>query len=203
MPILKQLIPELEGALNGKDSTLSNAAQAPVNAATARGINDVGQREGSATNPNALFGDIALQGQTQAGLASNRTIESSISHLQDILGLGQNRQAGAAANLTNAAGGKAQLGKQINDQQSQYWSQLLNAAGTVAGYATGNPGAGAAGASRSMNTGGSNPGMSGNGSGITPGNFAGPGGVSASAPLSALPPPGSYPTDTGFFYGTE
>lgn len=132
LPALQKLFPELEQAITGQ-GPLMTAAQAPVNAATARALNNVQGSLGGVANPAALYSDIALNGQTQAGLAGDQMLQSSLSALQNLIGMGyQGVNTGTNA-LNNAASGEAQIGETLNNQGNAWWQAILGAAGQYYG----------------------------------------------------------------------
>lgn len=138
-PELQKLMPIYQGALDGSNSTLMNAAEAPVNVNTARMINTVDSNPGMATNKNAALQDIAFSGQQQAGLAADQTIAMAASALQNLLGIGSGNAQTGTSNLGSAAGGEANLGAQISNQDNAWWQSVLGAAGTA--YGLNSPGA--------------------------------------------------------------
>ena len=133
LPALQQLFPELQGTLNGTNSTLMNAAEAPVNAQTSRMLNTVQGNLGGVTNPNALYSDIAMQGQQNAGLAADQTVGQSLSALQNLIGMGYGGVQTGTGSLNSAAGGEAQLGTAMNNQSNAWWQAILGAAGQYYG----------------------------------------------------------------------
>jgi hypothetical protein len=172
LPEIQKLFPELQGALDGSNSTLRTAAMAPVQAETASNINNVRGTFGSGGNPNALVDDIALQGQTAAGEAGASTVNTAVSGLEGLSSLGGSIAGEGTSAVGGAAGGLANVGNEIDQSTNQFWGQILGAAGTAAGY-----GAFGSAASGLLGGGGSSPASS-----ITQGsNFAQTGGYSAEA----------------------
>lgn len=191
-PEIQKLMPELQGTLDGTNSTLMTAAQAPVNAETQRLLSSIGNNPGAVVNPNALYSDIALQGQQQAGLAGDQMLTTALSALQNLIHMGYGSVDTAQNSLNNAAGGEGNLGLSLNQQQNQLWESIIGAAGTAAGMAGGNPAA-AASLARGNSGGGPSPlsfnpgmGMWGVGPGFM-GNSLTPNGTTtnASTPISS------------------
>ncbi len=146
LPMLQQLLPELQGTVNGQNTALTQAAQAPVNAQTSRSLNTIQGNLGGVTNPDALYSDIALGGSQNAGLAGDSMLNSALSALQNLSSMGYGSVNTAQNSLNNAAGGEANLGAYLNQQANAPWQQLLGAAGTAAGAYFGGPAGAAAGA---------------------------------------------------------
>jgi hypothetical protein len=115
------------------------AAQAPVNAQTSSILNTIQNNMGGVANPNALYSDIALQGQQNAGLAGDNTLSSALSALQNLFGMGYGGVNTGTNSLNSAAGGEGNLGLALNQQSNALWQDVLGAGATYAGYASGNP----------------------------------------------------------------
>lgn len=138
LPIAQQMIPLLTDTVNGKNTSLTQAAMAPVNASTSRSLNTMQNNLGGAVNPDAAFADIALNGQQNAGLAGDNLISGSLSQLLSLFGMGQQGAGMGMSGLNSSAGGEANLGAQINQQQNQFWDSLLSGLGQAGGmYASG------------------------------------------------------------------
>ena len=137
MPQMMKLMPLLMGTINGQSNALTQSAQAPVNAATSRSLNTMQNNAGGYSNMDALASDIALNGQQNAGLASDNLMDGSIANLLSMFGMGQQGAGMGMGGLNNAAGGEANLGAQINQQNNAWWQSLLGAAGAGAGMAFG------------------------------------------------------------------
>lgn len=141
LPIAQQMIPLLTDTVNGKNTSLTQAAMAPVNASTSRSLNTMQNNLGGTVNPDAAFADIALNGQQNAGLAGDNLISGSLQQLLSLFGMGQQGAGMGMQGLNSAGGGEANLGAQINQQQNQFWDSLLSGIGTGAGmYAKGGAG---------------------------------------------------------------
>lgn len=132
LPALQQLFPELQQSLNGQ-GPLMTAAQAPVNAATSRAINNVQSNLGGVANPNALYSDIALSGQQNAGLAGDQMLQSSLAALQNLIGMGYGGVNTGTSALNSAASGELQVGSTLNNQSNAWWQSILGAAGEYYG----------------------------------------------------------------------
>ncbi len=185
LPMLQQLIPELQGTLNGQNTPLTQAAQAPVNAQTSRDLNTVQNNLGGVSNANALYNDIALGGQQNAGLAGDSMLNSALSALQNLSGYGYGSVNTAQGSLNNAAGGEGNLGLGLNQQANAGWESLLGAAGTAAGAYFGGPAGAAAGGALFGGGAGNGSGAAsvyGNGNEFSPGGYGG-----TSAPISSGP----------------
>lgn len=132
LPALQQLFPELQQSLNGQ-GPLMTAAQAPVNAATSRALNNVQSNLGGVANPNALYSDIALSGQQNAGLAGDQMLQSSLAALQNLISMGYGGVNTGTSALNNAASGELQVGSTLNNQSNAWWQSILGAAGEYYG----------------------------------------------------------------------
>lgn len=135
LPVLQQLLPELQSTVEGGPSPLMTAAQAPVNAQTARMMSTIQNNLGGIGNPNAMLSDIALNGQQQAGLSADQMLSQALSALQNLSGQGIST---GASGLNGAAGGEANLGLNLN-QQGNWLPQLLGAAGQAYAASQGIP----------------------------------------------------------------
>lgn len=105
IPYLQQLYPELMQTVSGAPTALTEAAQAPVQAATNSAINTAREQQSGLTNPDELYKSIATSGQQQAGLASDQAITEALSSLQNLFS-GQQSLASSGLSGTNAAAGQ-------------------------------------------------------------------------------------------------
>ena len=144
LPMLQKLIPELQSTVEGGNSPLMQAAEAPVNAQTGRMMNTIQNNEGGVGNPNALLSDIALNGQQQAGLSGDQMLSQALAALQNLTGMGYEGVRTGTSGLGNAAGGEANLGLQLN-QQSNWLPQLLGSAAQAYAASQGVPTGGGGG----------------------------------------------------------
>jgi len=109
------------------------ATEAPVNAQTSRTLNTIQNNLGGVANPNALYSDIALSGQQNAGLAGDNMLSQALNSLQSLFSMGYGGVNTGSSGLNNAAGGEAQLGAVMNNQQNAWWQSILGAAGEYYG----------------------------------------------------------------------
>jgi hypothetical protein len=153
LPIAKNMIPLLSNTLNGQNTSLTQAAMAPVNAETSRALNTMQNNVGGYTNPDAAMADIALGGQQNAGLAGDNLVSGSLQSLLSLFGMGQQGAGMGMSGLNSAGGGEANLGSELNQQQNQFWNSLLSGIGQGAGmYAKGGAGGGGAPSSAALST---------------------------------------------------
>ena len=146
LPVLQKLLPELQGTVEGGYTPLTEGAQAPVKAETAQMLSTMQNNEGGVVNPNALFSNIALKGDTSAALSGDQMIAQALAALQNLTGQGGSLVNTAQGSLNGAAGGEGQIGTNLNAANAQMWSSILGAAGTVAGAGGAGGGAAPAGA---------------------------------------------------------
>jgi superoxide dismutase len=133
LPMLQQLIPELQSTVNGQNSPLMQAAEAPVNAQTSRLQNTMQNNIGGTINPNALWSDMALTGQTQAGLSADQMLSQSLSALQNLAGMGYGSVNTAQNSLGTAAGGEGTIGSNLNASNNAMWGSIFQGLGAAAG----------------------------------------------------------------------
>lgn len=147
VPLLQQIYPELISTVQGGSTPLTEAAQAPVQSATNSAINTALQQQGGLVNPDALYKDIATSGQQQSALASDATINSALTALQNLFS-GQQSLASSGLSGTNAAA--SQSGNIAGAYGNE--AQQLNPASDIAALVA--AGAQAYGASQGAPTGG-------------------------------------------------
>jgi hypothetical protein len=139
LPLMQTLDPILLRTLMGDPTALTRAAQAPVLANASSALNTLRSNPSGAVNPNALYQDMILNGNQQAGLAGDQMLNTSLGAIQNILGLGYGSVGQSMNALNSAAGGEANLGLNLNEQGNEWWKALLGAAGTAAGMMYGVP----------------------------------------------------------------
>lgn len=133
LPILKQFLPELQGTLSGDYTPLSEAAQAPVKANTAQMLRTLQNNAGSATNPDALYSDLMMGGNTSAALSSDQMLSQALAALQGLTGQGYGSVNTAMTGANNAAGGEGQIGTNLNNSNNAMWGSIFQGLGTAAG----------------------------------------------------------------------
>lgn len=138
LPLIQKYAPLLMGTLNGQNTSLMQASEAPVNAATSSALNTMQNNVGGTTNPDALYADIAERGGQNAGLSADQTLLNSMGALQSLIGTGAGMTGTGMSGLNSAAGGEANLGGQLWNQQNAFWQDALGAVGQYYGYKTGN-----------------------------------------------------------------
>lgn len=137
-PLLQQEAPQLMATLQGKYTPLIGAARAPVIGQTQQDIRTLQNQAGGAVNPNALYSDIAVSGQQQAGLAGDQMLNSALSALTNLI---QGTMSFSGSGLGTASGQLNQLGlsqeELYNQQQDAFWNALLGGAGMALGLGKG------------------------------------------------------------------
>jgi hypothetical protein len=184
LPQLQQLLPELQGTLQGQNTALTQAAQAPVNQATSHALNTIQGNAGGVANPAALYEDIALGGQQNAALAGDANMQASLAALQNLIGMGYSGVNTAQQSLQGAGGGETNLGSAIGQTANAPWEALLGAAGQYAAMSAGAP--------------------PGSASAFSGGGKAGSSAVAGKAPaLTSLASPNTTPYGTSGFTSTS
>lgn len=138
-PFLQKMMPMLMQTLQGKNTSLTEAARAPVIGQTQQEIGTMQNNAGASANPNAAAMQMSQNGAQAAGLAGDANLQSVMQQLSGLITSGQNFSGTA---LSNSGSGLANLGTTLSAQNQNMWSNIFSGIGNVAGMAMGVPGLG-------------------------------------------------------------